>query len=83
MIMIGEERDAFNQASSGMVSMSRLRAYYIIVDVGMWISTTLSVGEELNEVRAQGLLITDWEAIKNIIIDTYKNSDQHQSLGFA
>ena len=28
MIMIGEERDAFNQASSRMVSMSRLRAYY-------------------------------------------------------
>ena len=53
------------------------------MDVGMWISTTLSVGEELNEVRAQGLLITDWEAIKNIMIDTYNNSDQHQSLGFA
>ena len=63
MIMIGEERDAFNQASSRMVSMSRLRAYYS--GCGN-VDTTLSVGEELNEVRAQGLLITDWGAIKNI-----------------
>ena len=68
MIMIGEERDAFNQASSRMVSMSRLRAYYSECgDVDIY---NTECGGRVE--WGQGLLITDWEAIKNIEIDTFK-----------